>query len=312
MKCPNNTYLYFEQLISMEKIALLIIYNHRYDKNIPILDKIYEGRFSYVYHVVPFYDGDRENVIAVYESSYYFQNYIAQAYQHIKNMGFTHYFVVADDMIINPGLNETNLFEQLEISTTDCYIPRIKSFSQMKNFWRWTTDALTYKVEQRGVEVKNVLPSKADAQRLFDQHHVSTDSVPFCSMFTTNFAEFYKRVVRKMPFCLRLNYPLAAGYADIFLLTQAEMPKFCQYCGAFAATRLFVEIAVPTAMILTAGTIKQDGDVKLKRGDVWREGVDKLKQRYNCDLDNLIENYPKDTLYIHPVKLSQWKSKFKK
>lgn len=54
----------------MEKIALLIIYNHRYDKNIPILDKIYEGRFSYVYHVVPFYDGDRENVIAVYENSY--------------------------------------------------------------------------------------------------------------------------------------------------------------------------------------------------------------------------------------------------
>lgn len=292
----------------MNKIALLIVYNHRYDKNIPILDKIYEGKFSNVYHIVPFYDGDKGNVIAVYESSYYFQNYIAQAYQHLKNKGFTHYFVVADDMILNPSVNEDNLFEQLGISTSDCYIPRIKSFSQMKSFWRWTTDALIYKVEQRGVEVKNVLPSRFDAQKKFEQHHISTGAARFSSLFTTNLLEFYKRVVRKLPFSLRLNYPLAAGYADIFLVTSAEMPRFCQYCGAFAATRLFVEIAVPTAMILTAESIKQDKDVKLKCGDVWREDVDKLKLQYGCSLDNLIENYPQETLFIHPVKLSQWKS----
>lgn len=295
----------------MNKIALLIVYNHRYDKNIPILDKIYEGKFSHVFHIVPFYDGDRENVIAVYESSYYFQNYIAQAYQHLKNQGFTHYFVVADDMIINPSVNENNLFEQLGISTTDCYIPRIRSFSKMKNFWRWTTDALTYRVQQRGVEVNNVLPSKSDAQKRFDQHHISTGSVPLSAMFTTNLLEFYKRVIRKFPFSLNLHYPLAAGYADIFLVTSAEMPQFCLYCGAFAATRLFVEIAVPTAMILTAESVKQDGDVKLKCGDVWREGVDRLKQQYNCSLDDLLENYPRDTFYIHPVKLSQWQSRYK-
>lgn len=29
----------------MKKIALLIIYNHRYDKNIDRLEKIYKGKF---------------------------------------------------------------------------------------------------------------------------------------------------------------------------------------------------------------------------------------------------------------------------
>lgn len=62
------------------KIALLVLYNHRYDKNIPRIEKLYEGKFSHIFHLMPFYDGDHPNVFPVYESSYYFQSYIAQAY----------------------------------------------------------------------------------------------------------------------------------------------------------------------------------------------------------------------------------------
>ena len=95
----------------MDKIALLIIYNHRYDKNIEPLEQIYAGRFSYIYHIVPFYDGQKENVIPVYESSFYFEGYIAQCFQHLKDKGFTHYFFVADDLMLNPLITEQNLFE---------------------------------------------------------------------------------------------------------------------------------------------------------------------------------------------------------
>lgn len=97
------------------KIALFVVYNHRYDKNIPRIEALYSGRFSNVFHLVPFYDGDKENVIAVYESSYYFQSYIAQAYHRIKNDGYTHYITVADDMIINPAITENNIFEFTKI-----------------------------------------------------------------------------------------------------------------------------------------------------------------------------------------------------
>jgi hypothetical protein len=39
------------------KVALLVIYNHRYDKNITRVEALYKKRFSHIYHVVPFYDG---------------------------------------------------------------------------------------------------------------------------------------------------------------------------------------------------------------------------------------------------------------
>lgn len=56
------------------KVALLVIYNHRYDKNIVRVKQIYAKRFSYIYHVMPFYDGNDLDVIPVFESSYCFQD----------------------------------------------------------------------------------------------------------------------------------------------------------------------------------------------------------------------------------------------
>lgn len=53
----------------MDKIALMVIYNHRYDNNIPIIEDLYNNKFSHIYHIVPFYDGDKRNVISVYDSS---------------------------------------------------------------------------------------------------------------------------------------------------------------------------------------------------------------------------------------------------
>lgn len=119
----------------MNKVGLLIIYNHRYDKNIPRLEEIYRKRFSHIFHIVPFYDGKQENVISVYESSYYFSGYISQTYAHLKDSGFTHFFVVADDMIINPNLNENNLWLQMGIDADDCYIDGLIGFCRSKRFF---------------------------------------------------------------------------------------------------------------------------------------------------------------------------------
>ena len=62
----------------MTKVALIIIYNHQYIKNIEITERIYNGKFSNIYHLVPFYHGVRSNVIPVYDNSHYFQGYVAQ------------------------------------------------------------------------------------------------------------------------------------------------------------------------------------------------------------------------------------------
>src|SRR5580704_10569699 len=105
------------------EVALIIIYNHRYDKNIDILERIYGERFSNIYHLMPFYSGDKSNVIPVYEHSFYFQNYVAQGFKSYFKKEYSHYFFVADDMIINPVINEQNYATQLKLTETTSFIP---------------------------------------------------------------------------------------------------------------------------------------------------------------------------------------------
>lgn len=73
------------------KVALVVIYNHRYDKNIARVKSIYAKRFSYIYHVMPFYDGDKQDVIPVFESSYCFQD-IYHKHGHIYKERDIHIF----------------------------------------------------------------------------------------------------------------------------------------------------------------------------------------------------------------------------
>lgn len=40
-------------------VALIVVYNHRYDRNIEVVERIYAGRFSNIFHLVPFYDGTK-------------------------------------------------------------------------------------------------------------------------------------------------------------------------------------------------------------------------------------------------------------
>lgn len=294
----------------MNKIALLIIYNHRYDRNIPILNRIYENRFSHIYHIVPFYDGDEKNVIPVYESSYQFSGYIAQAYPHLKGKGFTHYFVVADDMIINPEINERNIWVTTGIVPDKCYLPSLISFQTRNEYWERTLEALSYTPYIKGTEIRNIIPKYENATELFKMHGLHTSPLPFRKLIMNlktnksfNRYEKLRLLKRKGHF----SYPLVGGYSDIFLVTADVMDKFCLYCGAFAATRLFVEIAIPTAMVLAANDIQFEENIKLKGMALWTNEDHKFLEKYNFNLEELIKDYPKDTLYIHPIKLSKWK-----
>lgn len=298
------------------KIALLIVYNHRFDKNIPTLEHIYEERFSHVFHIVPFYDGTLSNVIPVYDSSYQFQGYIAQAYQHLKNMGFTHYFVVADDMVIHPKINEKNLYQKLGIDSHYCYMQSLIKFQENKTMWR-LDEALKYNPIIKGVEIKNIIPSKKQAEQKFAEFGIPTQKIPskfikgLFKLSTLNINNWRKNFENLYILAHNrgraLQYPLVGGYSDIFIITADVMPCFAQYCGAFAATRLFVEIAIPTAMILSGAKIKFDKDVALRALPLWSENEKSCLRKYNNSLADLMSDYPKDVLFIHPIKLSKWK-----
>ena len=287
------------------KIALLVVYNHRFDKNIGRIRDLYAGRFSYVYHIMPFYDGDEPDVIPVFESSYCFSGYISQAYTHLKNKGFTHYFVVADDMILNPSIDEYTIWEKMGIDYGDSYIDEIVCFQNGgKRWWRRIIDALDYTPVQLGVELNGILPSKEEAQRRFDLHKIPYTPIPRRELLRNpRKKDFLKMLTRNR----ELKYPLVRAYSDILLIPADVMPRFANYCGAFAATRLFVEMAIPTALILSADIIKLGKDVLLKPGAMWFEPDFKFLENYNNSLGQLMCDFPKDKLYLHPIKLSKWK-----
>ncbi len=287
------------------KTALLVIYNHRFDTNISRINKLYSHRFSNVFHIMPFYDGKEPNVIPVFDSSYCFSGYIAQAYSHLRTLGFTHFFIIADDMILNPTINEHSIWDIMGIDYHDAYIDEIVCFQHGgKRWWRRIIDALNYSPNQLGVELTGILPTKDEAILRFDFHKLPHTPIPRKELLRNPRKKDFLKMLTQS--CM-LKYPLVRAYSDILLIPAGIMPQFANYCGAFAATRLFVEMAIPTALVLSTDYIKVNTDVKLKAGAMWTQEDMKILIPYEQNLEKLLTYFPSNKLYLHPIKLSQWK-----
>ena len=304
------------------KVALLIIYNHRFDKNIIPIQRLYSKKFSNIFHIIPFYDGEVEgvNIIPVYENSFRFQGYISQAYTHLKDKGFSHFLIIADDMILNPIMDENNIWEKCGVDKNECFIPAdLIILQKLKGYWNHLSDALNYKVSAYGAEVKNILPSKEDAYHIFNKFGLPTNAIPlrtilFPKIRNRKMPVMFKNIIKQWKsfvfgrkFNRNLDYPLVGCYSDALFVTSEVMSDFCTYCGAFAATGLFVEIAIPTSLILCTNRIKFDRDLKLHYGAYWPHEMKDFENRYQKDLDVLLNDFPRDSFFVHPVKLSKWK-----
>ena len=296
------------------KIALLVIYNHRYDKNIHRINEIYANRFSNIYHIMPFYDGDIENVIPVYDSSFQFQGYISQAFQHLKNKGFSHFVCVADDMVINPRLNEQNFFQLSGIAEDACFVHELRDLRDVRRRWFHIGNAIRFSIFNRGLEIDAILPSREEALNAFQKHNIPTRLVPEWPYQSLKRSVretllkyrkiLYYRILQRLYF----SYPLVGGYSDMIVVPNTVMPKFCQYCGAFSAARLFVEIAIPTSMILCSEKVQTIQDICMKDSLILPRNKDRdFLPKFNHSYDQLVSAFPEDMLYIHPIKLSQWK-----
>lgn len=302
----------------MTKIALLVIYNHRYDKNVERIEQLYKGKFSHIYHLMPFYDGYVDNVIPVYASSYHFQSYIAQAYQHIKRNGFTHYFMLADDMIINPAINEKNLFSFTGIREDQCFITNLRNILNKNDFWNFMFEAYQYNPYPKGTEIRNIIPPYSVAKEKLESQGFSIRDRDLITMARSVLYFAKRKRFRMMDSAIKaffllkkIKYPLIAGWSDIVLITDSVMPQFCTYCGAFGATNLFVEIALPTALALCTDQITTGNQLTLKYIRLIYQLSEKEQQefynKYEYSLSKLIQEYPQDYFFIHPIKLSQWK-----
>jgi len=311
-------------------VALVFIYNHKYDKNIPVLENIYKDRFSHIFHLVPFYNGDKENVIAIYEHSFYFQGYIAQAGKVLKSKGnFDHFLFVGDDLLLHPDVNENNYKEFFNISLEDSFITFIRDLVE-------TGDAgsdqfimhlaMFFKMPNKpgsGLEIAKEIPSYEEAmikfrEKGFDEPYIAPRHVYFHPK-RTDFPKnlkgeyFYRRRIKEVKRLLsqekvKVDYPMVNGFSDLLIIPKYDFDLFIHYCGIFAAARLFVEYAIPTVMLLICKNIKTENDLDKKSVLLWNKDREEFEKKYNNSFNDLFENFPEDALYIHPVKLSKWKT----
>jgi hypothetical protein len=302
-------------------LILVVIYNHKYDKNIDIIENLYCKRFSTIYHIVPFYTGDKPNVIPVYENSIYFEGYIAQAYKHFFHPEAAHYFFVADDMILNPNINETNYADFFNLTDEKSFLPDFINLYQIDS-WSHAREAFAFQTTKYKIETKGELPDPEEAEKRMLQNgalsrpinqekplkwealHKKRGYNLFHKENRDNLSQRVSATVLRKRYTL--NYPLVGSYSDIFIVSAQTIQEFCHYCGVFAAMELFVEIAIPSALALSAKKIVTEKELLLKGKPLWTEKDLDFLLPYKKNMTTLLNNYPQEILYIHPVKLSQW------
>ena len=319
----------------MNKVALIIIYNHKYDKNIEVLERIYRDRFSNIYHLVPFYKGNRPNVIPVYENSYYFQGFLAQGFRSFFKEAYDHYFFIADDLILNPIIDENNYTKHLKLNKNTCFLPGFITLHDKNSLWTRIHSAFDFNIDIQGLEVKNELPDYNAAMLAFNKFGLEIKPINFDLIWRKpkSLRKWIKRIITDKTYLFRffsnqlksknynLSYPMVASYSDIFVVSSDSIKQFCQHCGVFAATNLFVEIGLPTSIVLSAQEIVTEKDLEFQGKALWPDGQVRLAcvselakddykelEKFNYNLKELLETFPENYLYLHPIKLSKWKT----
>ena len=294
------------------KVCLVVIFNHRYDKNLNRIRKLYAGRFSAIRFLVPFYDGTDKDVITVYDSSYQFQGFVAQARERLMNEGFEYYFFIADDLILNPAINENNFLTELSMKKGDSMHRGVFLLQDSL----WTVERINDAIETFTMQVhtnyQNELMNKAEAIETMQKYgygniHISKENHKKMADWKGFTAKYGWKKTKQLKTLQELPYPLLGGYSDWFILPYEDLDLVSRKFGVTAAMRLFVEIAVPTIMFLYCKSIRRLRETKYKDGSIWDNHIlEELGTNCNWQLEEMMMNFPEDKLYLHPIKLSKW------
>lgn len=310
---------------------LVIIYNHNFSSNIDRVENVYKSRFSKIFHLVPFYDGDKANVIPVYESSHYFQGYVSQSIGKFYDSNVKHYFFIADDLLLNPLVNEHNYNEYLGIDDEASWIEELVDLSSLTKFWSRATEAIKWKPQRiSGVEIISFLPSKNIFLQRSEKYNIKSNKISFRSAYpsifflikimifslkTKNFGLLISNIYKSSAYLylpnyfkkFKTQYNLVGAYSDIFVVSSKDILYFAHLSGMFAATNLFVELAIPTALIHSSNNLRTSSNSRLSGKAIWSsKELLNIEKKFDLSLNKLLDNFPINQLYFHPIKLSKW------
>ena len=316
-------------------VCLAVMFNHKFDKNLEKLDRIYSGRFPDVRYIVPFYEGSRKDVIPVYENSWEFEGYIAQAARQLEGEKFSHYIFIADDLILNPGLDSSNILSEIGIGENTGYIKEVTALCDRPFGWlplhrttRLLDGVKNPNIRRKflensspvlelpfGVEAARELPDREKAITLFNEKSLSMKEISAKNLRGLRGEYIYRNAIESLLYLAKkkikgkffLKYPLAASYSDFIIVPSRSFRKFSHYLGVFAAIGVFAEVAIPTSLILTCGKIVSERDLDWKGTEFWGyEAINEFSEKNGYSLKTLYSSFGEKQLYVHPVKLSKW------
>jgi hypothetical protein len=314
-----------------DSVCLVVFLTYNYGSNLPKIYKYYGDMFEKIKIIIPYYhSSDDDRVITVYENCWNYQGMFAQAYPRLMEENFSHYIFVADDCIINNRLNEHNILTSLNLDQRSSFITELQTLASRSlnwlNFSEENTGFRTY-----GVEYKAEIPEPTEAVKLYQRHK---NFINFSGSSFTNYKvlswpgsvlfrlyrkawrviknnrrltvshKYFPKIVKHLP------YPLLMGYSDFLVVNSYDLPYFCHLCGVFASMRMFVEIAIPTALAMASSHIVTLNDTDFTAKTFW--GAERLTNlvtiKNNCQglVNNLFSGDGKKVLYFHPIKLSSW------
>ena len=214
--------------------------------------------------------------------------------------------------MLNPAVSAASYREIFKLDASASFIPRLESLPAAATHWTSYRNAVLFDpFGKYGLEIRNELPPATQAAQLLARHGVANREFSFVQVYGPPRARALARYLvdrlRHKGSLRRTRYPLARSYSDLTVVSAACIREFCHYCGVFAATDLFVELAIPTALALATDKIVTETDLALHGKALWSAAEQSAElERYGKQLGELFRRFPSDCLYIHPVKLSTW------
>ena len=250
---------------------------------------------------------------------------MAQGFHYYYQEDAPHYIFIADDLMLNPLINENNYAEYFNLSENSGFINALRHLGNLFAPGAWAHSALGYEFNTNIPTLEEIreLPSAAEANNRFQALGLSAISFnekekPIMSGIKL-FQQYYasRQLLKYLAIQIakirnkikpyKLSYPLVKSSADIFIVPGLTIHKFCYYCGIFAAANLFVEIAIPTTMALVSDEVILGKDITNKVGlNHNASEVDRILAQHGNDPEKLFNNWQSEYLYIHPIKLSSW------
>lgn len=308
-------------------VCLVHLFNHRFEANLPVLGRIYAARFPDRHVLMPFASHPEPGISRVYELGRNFSGHIAQGARDFTDPRFTYYAIAADDLLLNPRLHAGNLVAELGLAPGEGYIKNLVAADALRDDWIWAGEAAAhFRRYRKAVDLADLLPPAAAMREKWATWGLQLPrragggwSGKLRRHWTHPRQSVWAWLEGLTMRGQSADYPLLSGYSDFIVVPAEAMERFAHYCGVFAALDIFAEMAVPTALALACDRVRTElplgrhlhdggsGEGGMTGVELWREADHaRLAWLLDRDLDGLIEAFPSDWLYLHPVKLSRF------